>query len=121
MRRRDEIEQLVSTDETEYNEYGPLVAALSGLTGVVSVNSQYGRNDKPIREKTNGEKFARFIGLDDDASTFSDNTGMSIGTMFTAATGLTGITEATGRTAARAGVGFRQEKLGVELRQGKLG
>ena len=95
MLRRDEIEQLESTDETEYTDYGPLVAALSGLTGVVSVNSQYGRKDKPIREKTNGEKFARFIGLDDDASTFSDNTGMSISTMFTAATGLT---NATGMT-----------------------
>ena len=99
MPRKDEIKQLESMDETEYTDYGPLAAALSGLTGVVSVNSQYGRNDKPIREKTNGEKFARFIGLDDDASTFSDNTGMSIGTMFSAATGLTGITEATGRTA----------------------
>ena len=120
MLRRDEIQQLESMDETEYTDYGSLMGAISGLTGVVSLNSQYGRNDKPIREKTNGEKFARFIGLDDDASTFSDNTGMSLSTMFTAATGRTGVTEATGRTAATnatgmtsAGGTFQRERSGM--------
>ena len=117
MLRMEEIEQLESMNETGYTDYGSLMGAMSGLTGVVSVNSQYGRNDKPIREKTNGEKFARFIGLDDDVSTFSDNTGMSLSTMFTAANGRTGVTEATGRTAATnvsgmtsAGVTFQRER-----------
>ena len=103
-------------DETEYTDYGSLMGAMSGLTGVVSVNSQYGRKDKPIREKTNGEMFARFIGLDDDASTFSDNTGMSLSTMFTAATGR----EVTGRTAfanatgmLSAGGTFQRERSGM--------
>ena len=108
-------------DETAYNTNNDdsyddrsdyLSFAMSGLTGVVSLNSQYGRKDKPVRTKTNGEKFARFIGLDDDASTFSDNTGMSFNTHLTGLTGYTatrvrsGVTEATGYTAATNATGL---------------
>merc|ERR1719253_1814783 len=85
---------------------------MSGLTGVVSINSQYGRRDKPVRTKTNGEKFARFLGLDDDASTFSDNTDMSFNTHLTGLTGYTatrersGGSETTGYTAATNATGL---------------
>ena len=82
MLREDEIEELKDyyDDDSEYTDFSSVPGSMSGITGYSAISTYgYGRSGKPARAKSSRETFAHFLGLGDDMSTFSQNTGMSSG------------------------------------------